>query len=442
MVREINSGGFGIVHEVLNRDGNRYARKTFRLNASISADDETVRKAKARFAREMRIQSQIRHSHVMPILHAELDAEPPWFLMPLADEDYTAQIDRDKKNAKISLEPLLGILAGLEELHRLGYVHRDLKPHNVLSLAGTWVISDLGLVLPTARDTTVITSVLSAWGTQNYAAPELVRDFRNAPTQSDIYSFGCLLHDIVGSRARVPYARVTEAGPVGAIIERCTEEDPSQRFPNISALRSALVTAIAAPVLVIDAPQVQAWVDLLRDTPETVDLTIWEEIIRFIERTFESDDAIALLQVMDMVQLEILSKKSPSLFQRFVPFLSKWIKTGKFNFDYCDVLAGRLVYVYEVGDIREKAESAVAMLNMGYFHNRYFVMRHFVKMAGPEIDDDLADRLAIEMFTEGKDALRKFAAIEGAIKVGRESLHTKIQNALQVIGNEIVNEPH
>jgi len=39
----------------------------------------------------------------------------------------------------VTLEPLLHILAGLEELHRLGYVHRDLKPPNVLRVGDQWM---------------------------------------------------------------------------------------------------------------------------------------------------------------------------------------------------------------------------------------------------------------------------------------------------------------
>jgi rRNA processing protein Krr1/Pno1 len=46
----------------------------------------------------------------------------------------------------------------------------------------------------------------------------------------------------------------------------------------------------------VEAPQVQAWVKVLTESPDTIDDTAWEEVIRFIERSFESDDAIALLQ--------------------------------------------------------------------------------------------------------------------------------------------------
>ena len=46
--------------------------------------------------------------------------------------------------------------------------------------------------------------------------------FKNADKSVDIYAFGCILHDIVGTRPRIPFQVHSAKGPVGAIISRCS----------------------------------------------------------------------------------------------------------------------------------------------------------------------------------------------------------------------------
>lgn len=206
----------------------------------MGTNDERA-KLKRRIEREVRIQLQLNHPNIMLILEAHLDEDPPWFIMPLASDSYVNKIATDKASGVIDPEPWADFLAGIEKLHRLGYVHRDIKPQNILLLGDDWVLSDFGLILPTMRDTTVLTGIGSAYGSRNYAAPEQAMDFRNTPEQADIYALGCILHDLVEQNpARIPFAQIRCGGSYGPIIEKCTEVDPRRRFPNIASLRSVL----------------------------------------------------------------------------------------------------------------------------------------------------------------------------------------------------------
>src|SRR5713226_5350311 len=237
-VRLINRGGFGVVHEVEDDEGRHLARKSFDPPTSDQDEREKLRK---RFVREVRIQSQIRHPNIMPIIEFDLEASPPWFTMPLAGQSFEQKICADRIHGTVDAAAWQDILAAVEELHRLGYVHRDLKPANVLLVENTWVLADFGLILPMARDTTILTSSRSAYGSHYYAAPEQACDFRNTPEQADIFALGCILHDGVEPGAvRVPFAQIRVGGVYGPILEKCTEADPKRRFPTIAALRSAL----------------------------------------------------------------------------------------------------------------------------------------------------------------------------------------------------------
>ena len=122
---------------------------------------------------------------------------PPWFTMPLADKSFEKNAE-DRCQGIVDPAAWQDILAAVEELHRLGFVHRDLKPANVLLVEGKWVLADFGLILPMARNTTILTSSRSAYGSHYYAAPEQASDLRNTPEQADIFALGCILHDTVG----------------------------------------------------------------------------------------------------------------------------------------------------------------------------------------------------------------------------------------------------
>ena len=102
--------------------------------------------------------------------------------------------------------PASQILAALEEAHAKGIIHRDLKPGNIM-IAKTGVkVLDFGLAKSGEDDTVTASHVVM--GTPAYMAPEQ-REGKPADARSDIYSFGCVLYEIVtGSRASAQRKRI------------------------------------------------------------------------------------------------------------------------------------------------------------------------------------------------------------------------------------------
>ena len=151
----INRGGFGRVERVRLEDGSLGARKVF--DPAVPGDD--IEKLRKRFEREVRIQSAIVFPAVMPIIGADLDASPPWYLMPLAEQSLAEVLTGVRQRGdSVPTVAFADILNGLEQLHSLGYVHRDLKPENVLFHEGAWRLTDFGLVLPLSSSTTQLTT--------------------------------------------------------------------------------------------------------------------------------------------------------------------------------------------------------------------------------------------------------------------------------------------
>jgi hypothetical protein len=281
LIRVINNGGFGRVEEVELPSTKRAARKVFDPEPFFVAA-AGVTKLKERFKREVKVQSALDPKFCMPVLDVGLAAEPPWFTMPLADRSLRDEINDARAANTIPKKALADVLNALEAIHELGYVHRDLKPENVLLHASRWKLSDFGLVRPPAGQTTVLTSTDSAWGTAPYAAPEQCSDFRNVGPAADIFAFGCMLHDIVSGAQRVPYAQQTAAGPVGRIIEKCTEVNPAKRFASIRTLRGALLSVLSTQNIA-PRPDVDEWGTKLQAI-DAWDTATAEEFARFLKQ--------------------------------------------------------------------------------------------------------------------------------------------------------------
>lgn len=200
--KERGRGGFGIVDEVIGEDGLLYARKSLSVPAHLDAAA-----LRPRFDREVKFQSVIHHENVVPIFEYDLLATPPWFIMPLAHCSLQDEMHVDRTLGGDPKPVLFQILAGLEEIHRRGFLHRDLKPDNVLKFSTTngtafYALSDFGLMAVGEDASSTLTPSGIGGGTPRYQAPECAINFRRATQRSDIYSFGALLHDIFATNPK------------------------------------------------------------------------------------------------------------------------------------------------------------------------------------------------------------------------------------------------
>lgn len=187
--------------------------------------------ARERFAREVRVLSQLRN-RAFPVLFESGElAGRPWyateFLQPL--EMPTS----DRAVARL----VLAVCRGAGALHALGYVHRDIKPANILSRNGEPVLIDLGLLketeapaLHSGGTVSVVDGRPVGVGTPGYAAPEQFIGGEISPV-TDIHAIGVLASACFGRRP--PRAWRT-------IIRRATSSIPQERYPNVASLARAV----------------------------------------------------------------------------------------------------------------------------------------------------------------------------------------------------------
>src|SRR5215470_923567 len=157
----------------------------------------------ARFEREARAISSLNHPYICTLY----DVGPNYLVMELVEgETIAARLKRGPLPVKTALLYASQIVAALAEAHGKGIVHRDLKPANIMIAKSGIKVLDFGLA-KSGQDETVTGSRM-VLGTPAYMSPEQ-REGTPADARSDIYSFGCVLYEMLtGARVRSRPRRV------------------------------------------------------------------------------------------------------------------------------------------------------------------------------------------------------------------------------------------
>jgi eukaryotic-like serine/threonine-protein kinase len=194
----------------------------------------------SRFEREARVISSLNHPNICTVY----DVGPNYLVMELVEGETLAE---RLKEGPLPLE-MVGrygaqIAAALADAHEKGIVHRDLKPGNIMIAKSGVKVLDFGLA-KSGRDETITASHM-VMGTPAYMSPEQ-RQGQPADARSDIYSFGCVLYEMltgarIGSvRRRIPSAKMEK------IVSRCLEEDPGRRWQSAAELEANLADVTAS----------------------------------------------------------------------------------------------------------------------------------------------------------------------------------------------------
>jgi serine/threonine protein kinase/tetratricopeptide (TPR) repeat protein len=223
---ELGKGGMGRVYKALDKEiQEKVALKL--LNPDVAADSRTIE----RFRNELKTARQISHKNVCRMYHFGKDEGAFYITMEyVRGEDLKSMI---KMMGRLSPGQTImlakQVCEGLAEAHRLGVVHRDLKPQNIMiDRDGNVKIMDFGI----ARSLKAkgITGAGMMIGTPEYMSPEQVEG-KDADERSDLYALGIILYEML--TGKVPFEGET---PLSVALKQKTElpEDPAKINPQIS----------------------------------------------------------------------------------------------------------------------------------------------------------------------------------------------------------------
>ena len=267
LLEELGVGGQGVVYRAEDTaDGSIVAIKTLRPEWASRPE------AASRFRKEARLLVEANNPHVVNLLEHGEDRGVPYLVMEFVTGRTLADLleDRKRLDEPTALSVASNIALALEDAHRRGIVHRDVKPANILlpdTPAGAppephprVKLSDFGLARQVVNtESQFLTEPGALLGTPSYMSPEQCTARPVDPT-TDVYSLGATLYHMLAGRppfiaetreqlyqmhVHQPPAPLRHFNPevsegVSRVVDRALAKLPEDRYPDAAALRRDL----------------------------------------------------------------------------------------------------------------------------------------------------------------------------------------------------------
>lgn len=235
-------GQGGMAEVYFGRDLNLQRPVAIKVMSARFRDDPAYAE---RFISEARAVAAWRHEHIVQVYYAGEQDGLYYFVMEYIDGLDLATLLKQYAAAR-ELIPHADVIrigravaSALDYAHARGVIHRDVKPANVMIASdGRVVLMDFGLALQVQRG-----SIGEVFGTPHYVAPEQARNSAEARPQSDIYSLGIMMYEML--TGVVPF---DDPSPTAVALQHLTMPPPSPRSINPAlneATEAALLQALA-----------------------------------------------------------------------------------------------------------------------------------------------------------------------------------------------------
>jgi serine/threonine-protein kinase len=286
LASRIGSGGMGEVYKA--RDTRLDRTVAIKVIRPQTSDNWQTRE---RFQREARAVAALSHPNICTLYDVGSQDGVDYLVMEYLEGATLAGPLPIEDAVKVAVQ----LASALASAHSHGILHRDLKPGNVMMTAAGAKLLDFGLAKSMELDSDVTRTADGAVvGTVAYMSPEQA-DGRSVDARSDVFSLGAVLYEMLSGnwafsgnttgqvlsavlRDEPPALRTASA--VDAIVRKCLEKHPDQRFHSMDAVRAALEQAAVGSLKALPSIAVLPFASMSPD-PDNVYFSdgISEEII-------------------------------------------------------------------------------------------------------------------------------------------------------------------
>jgi len=235
----------------------------------------------ARFRRELRVSAKLSHPNIVPVHSGPRGSDVPHLVMPFIDGTTLSAVlaEEGRLDLARTVHIVRQVAAALDHAHGKGWVHRDVKPGNVMlhPESGHAYLIDFGIA--TELEIERHTAIGATIGTPHYLAPELAADVddtehRPVTPQADVYSLGVVVYrcltarlphdeqDTVAARrlgrGGAPPTAISAVRPdlpaaLDAVVARALAV-PGERYATCTAFAEALAAAAVPPETAAPGP--------------------------------------------------------------------------------------------------------------------------------------------------------------------------------------------
>ncbi len=258
----VGSGGMSSVYRAHDRVLERTVALKV-LHDRLVAQKDVVE----RFSREAKLVAGLSHHNIVAVIDRGEDHGSPFIVLEyISGENLKELLKRDGPlPVERALELTIEIASGLAFAHQKGFVHRDVKPQNVLlNGKGEAKVTDFGIARPIEAHEGGQTQTGTVLGTCDYISPEQAQG-RHVDAHTDVYSLGIVLYELLVGEVpftgdnfvavamqhiNAPPPPVTLKRPevprrVEAAIEKALDKDPEARFATMAAFCAELEACLA-----------------------------------------------------------------------------------------------------------------------------------------------------------------------------------------------------
>ncbi len=262
----LGEGGMSVVYQVSRSDDHIQQNGALK----VISDRFVYSSFKDRFLKERQILTDLNHPNIVKLLDAGITKSGiPWYVMEYIEgQDIKSFVNNNGLNTQQIIDLIIPVCKALICAHQFDVVHRDVKPSNVIiSQDGQVKLFDFGIAHVIDEQSLNMTKTGVIIGTPGYMSPEQAKGQSSLINQStDVFAVGVMICELLtGSKpfmgedvTEISYATIHHEPVINsslldqdliAIIYKCLQKNPVQRYPDVESLKQDLMAYQNAEVV-------------------------------------------------------------------------------------------------------------------------------------------------------------------------------------------------